>query len=96
MTEAETRKKQKIEYIIEQCWYMRRGEKLTINNFGKRQDLKLYIYKNKDYDIKTGEHNTVRIEVKQFGKIEDETGEIDNIHLQAELERIYKYKNFSS
>ena len=39
MTEAETRKKQKIEYIIEQCGYMRRGEKLTINNFGKRQDL---------------------------------------------------------
>lgn len=96
MTEAETRKKQKIEYIIEQCGYMRRGEKLTINNFGKRQDLKLYIYKNKEYDIKTGEHDTVRIEVKQFGKIEDETGEIEKDRLEIELERIYKYKNFSS
>lgn len=96
MTEAETRKKQKIEYIIEQCGYMRRGEKLTINNFGKRQDLKLYIYKNKDYDIQTGEHDTVRIEVKQFGKIEDDTDEIEKDRLETELERIYKYKNFSN
>lgn len=95
MTESEKRKEEKIEYIITQCKRMRRKEKLTINNFGKRSDLKLYIYKNDTYDMETNTNNTVRIETKQFGKIEDITGEITFDELEKELRRIYVYKNFS-
>lgn len=95
MTEAQQRKKEKIDYIIEQCKYLRAKEKLTINNFGKRQDLKLYIWKNAEYNQEKNINNTVRIETKRFGEIEDKTDEITFENLREELERIYIYKNYS-
>ena len=95
MTEAQQRKKEKIDYIIDQCKYLRAKEKLTINNFGKRQDLKLYIWKNANYNQEKNKDNTVRIETKRFGIIEDKTDEIPLSKLKEELERIYIYKNYS-
>ena len=50
MTECEKRKEEKIQYIVEKCIQMRKKEKLTITDFGKRKDLKLYIWKNDKYN----------------------------------------------
>ena len=94
MTEREKIKEEKIEYILFQCKNMRKKEKLTINDFGKRKDLKLYIWKNKEYNQETMKNNSVHIEVKQKEKIVDKTDEIMLNDLRQELERIYGYKNF--
>lgn len=95
MTECEKRKEEKIQYIVEKCIQMRKKEKLTITDFGKRKDLKLYIWKNDKYNQETNENNTVRIETKQLTEIADKTGEISLENLSTELNRIYCYKNFS-
>ena len=94
MEERKTIKDRKIEYILAQCNYMRKNEKLTITEFGKRKDLKLYIHKNKDYNSLTKVNNSVWIETKKDNKIIDTTLYVSLKDLKSELERIYSYKKF--
>ena len=84
--------------IISYCDTLAANEKLEVYEFGKNCDLVLHIYKDEDYNRKTGEYNLVAIHTAKNGTFVDDTEDIfvTDGSLERELKRIYQYKDFGT
>lgn len=74
--------------IVEMCKTLELDDDLTIKDFGKNEDLELYIHKNYDSDT------LVSISTSQNGKFVDDVNDISMDKLYLQLIRIYNYINF--
>ena len=97
-----TDKFQAIEQIVAICFDMNPNDHLRVFDYGENGDLLLDIYKDEDYDRTKGEYNLVTIFTSKSvdGKIiavdDTEDTYVGNGELDAELERIYHYQDFST
>jgi hypothetical protein len=84
-----------IDTIIDYCNALAVNEKLKVFDFGKNNDLVLYIFKDEDYDASKDKDvwNLVRISVAKDGKYVEDTDDIyvTDGSLYRELERIHDH-----
>lgn len=85
-----------INKIIEKCGSMEAGDKIVVNEFGEDKDLTLYITKDEEFCMETGEYELVSISTEKDESWVDDTGDthITDGSLFRELERIYHYREF--
>lgn len=91
---------EQITAIITACDNLQADDMITITNFGKNEDLTLYIHKDCEYKpyIDEDKWNIVSISTKQNDTFVDDTNDIyvTDGSLYRELKRIYNYRNFKT
>lgn len=89
-----------IDTIIDYCNYLLADEKLTVYEFGTKNDLVLHIFKDNYFnpEISEDDSNIVQISTAKDGRWVDDTGDtyVTDGSLYRELKRIEEYRDFST